>query len=602
MSSPNEIKATVRVNFKEYVKDNYNKDFGALTSVEQGIALTKYYILKIYNPVSDPIDEDDLENNCTDGPCDSGADLIYRDNNKVLIIQSKYLKEGAIITEDKISHFQNILCHLKDPSRKFNSRIKEIIREIDFENDEFDLRFICLGKIGENGKNQTKAEPNIPNIKDLLQRVTISFYDENELNNELRNSLSISGKLPGEQKLYSAGDRGNRIPIMPIHLFNHKSYLFVIDANQLAELYKSAKDSLFTLNIRNYLGNTAINKKMVATANNFPENFIFFNNGISCLVTSADLDEERQCLTVKGLQIINGAQTVKALYNVYKNAAGGSSWKNGVVPKVICRVTVVGEELYKTLNSQFRDGIIVANNSQNIIKNSDFRSNDPIQNDLKNKFSENSRYGRKVVYISKRTDQKPQRCEIIPMQDFAKTIYSFLFNPSDFDSNTNFLFDNSSSGGYVKIFGDGNSTSDFFTAEQFRLRSVIWWLAKEFEKERKSHRQQLTDNAAWKALERKWILFYTARLVLVRNLGDDYKSRLSRYYKGEWEMGKGKDGECFFELYKIVTQTVIYKYKEAAQREKFEYRSWICSKDTENDLSIYIGSAPGIENSILQKL
>ena len=57
-------------------------------------------------------------------------------------------------------------------------------------------------------------------------------------------------------------------------------------------LYTQHKSSLFTLNIRNYIGDTATNKAIKKTAIDDSKEFFFFNNGISALAESIVADEE----------------------------------------------------------------------------------------------------------------------------------------------------------------------------------------------------------------------------------------------------------------------------------------------------------------------
>ena len=71
------------------------------------------------------------------------------------------------------------------------------------------------------------------------------------------------------------------------------------------------RDAIFSLNIRNYIGNTKTNQKIIDSALTEPDNFFIYNNGISCFATEVKVADES--VNVTGLQVINGAQTVKAI-------------------------------------------------------------------------------------------------------------------------------------------------------------------------------------------------------------------------------------------------------------------------------------------------
>src|SRR5262249_23208522 len=144
--------------------------------------------------------------------------------------------------------------------------------------------------------------------------------------------------------------------------------------------------------------------------------------------------------------------------------------------------------------------------------------------DLKNRFAEHKRNGKEVVYISKRTDPayRRQNQEIISLEEFAKVVYSFQKNPFAFADKTSFLFDDSESGGYIWVFGDGKEIWTTMPEPEFRLRSAIWWLSKAFSEQMREDKKKLTDTdkkdvsalIVKNALERKWLLLFVARLIL----------------------------------------------------------------------------------------
>ena len=137
-----------------------------------------------------------------------------------------------------------------------------------------------------------------------------------------------------------------------------------------------------------------------------------YNNGISCLATNLALFEDH--IEVTGLQVINGAQTVKTLVHVSKiieQMDGKKHLWDQHVPLILVRITEVPEGYGSTIRA--RERITQYNNTQNAIKISDFRSNDQIQANLKEQFSQITRFGKKVVYLAKRTDRVPGNTEVI---------------------------------------------------------------------------------------------------------------------------------------------------------------------------------------------
>jgi hypothetical protein len=103
---------------------------------------------------------------------------------------------------------------------------------------------------------------------------------------------------------------------------------------------------------------------------------------------------ERLQVTGENFQIINGAQTIGAL----KSAKDLSS-----ETEVLLRITQ-GESV-KT-EKGFNADVIRFNNTQNIIKSSDFRSNDPVQLWLEKRFNDLRPRGaqqKRIVYVRKRS-------------------------------------------------------------------------------------------------------------------------------------------------------------------------------------------------------
>ena len=136
----------------------------------------------------------------------------------------------------------------------------------------------------------------------------------------------------------------------------------VIKGNTLRDLHKKHKEALFAWNIRGYLGGRGVNAKIIETAETRGPEFFYFNNGVSAICTNYEINGNE--LIANNFQIINGAQTVGALAKASANPA----------VEVLFRLTKTAS--VKTEKGMNID-IIRYNNSQNIIKTSDFHSNDP---------------------------------------------------------------------------------------------------------------------------------------------------------------------------------------------------------------------------------
>jgi len=152
-----------------------------------------------------------------------------------------------------------------------------------------------------------------------------------------------------------------------------RSYSTAIPAKWLYSQYQKYGASLFSANIRGYLGSRRSDRNINAGIKNScehePDNFWVYNNGITCLVHNFTAKNGE--LNLQGLAIVNGAQTTGAIGSISKEPE-----ENAFVPTrfIMCR------------DKEVLQNIIRFNNSQNKISAADFRSNDPIQKRLRDEF------------------------------------------------------------------------------------------------------------------------------------------------------------------------------------------------------------------------
>lgn len=191
-----------------------------------------------------------------------------------------------------------------------------------------------------------------------------------------------------------------------------------ITGRKLRDLYKQYGERLFSANIRLPLSmQSGKNKRIRETASTDPADFLFYNNGVSAVCDEFTVVDNR--VTVRRLQIVNGAQTTGAIGGIHELPAEVS---------VLFRLTASGSDD----QDRFIDNVIRFNNTQTPVRDSDFRSNDPIQEFLGqelNKFS-----GRGPVapffYQHKRgLKQTGAKHRVVTFEDLARIRYSYLYDP-----------------------------------------------------------------------------------------------------------------------------------------------------------------------------
>lgn len=155
------------------------------------------------------------------------------------------------------------------------------------------------------------------------------------------------------------------------------SYSTAIKAKDIARLYKKHKKTLFSANIRDYLGsrnsNSNINHGIKETIESEYSNFWAYNNGITILTNQFVIDHNK--ITLSGMSIVNGAQTTGAISSLNKLPNDRALIHTRIIAVKNKKTDLIGK-------------IIKYNNSQNQVEAADFRSTDKIQLKLRKEFEE----------------------------------------------------------------------------------------------------------------------------------------------------------------------------------------------------------------------
>ena len=102
------------------------------------------------------------------------------------------------------------------------------------------------------------------------------------------------------------------------------TFLAIVPAEVLAKLYEEYGARLFEFNVRSYLQATGkVNKGIRATLadDSERERFLAYNNGITATADEVDVGQEHGRTVIRslrGLQIVNGAQTTASIHRAYK--------------------------------------------------------------------------------------------------------------------------------------------------------------------------------------------------------------------------------------------------------------------------------------------
>jgi hypothetical protein len=180
--------------------------------------------------------------------------------------------------------------------------------------------------------------------------------------------------------LHDIGTNPNGMPL--------KVLVGFVNVNQLIRLVdRYNNNELFEKNVRLFLGTgKEVNQRIIRTVTGHESMwFGYMNNGVS--ITADDVRVDRPAskgkvrVRLTGMQIINGCQTVNALYHAKYSAECKDKFQGN--SNVMVRIYQIDP-----LNAAFHDALIIATNSQNAIRPEDLLSNDMNQKTIQQVFQE----------------------------------------------------------------------------------------------------------------------------------------------------------------------------------------------------------------------
>ena len=222
-------------------------------------------------------------------------------------------------------------------------------------------------------------------------------------------------------------------------------------------------DLLFD-NVREYLGHTTFNKKIIETLEYDPDKFFLFNNGITITadrIQAVQSGPSNTKISLTDFQVVNGGQTLKTVYK-YKDSP---SYKR----ENLIRATVIVRIFETGLEEGLVNKISEYTNSQNAISAIDLRSVDSkqlrIEEALKDK---NINYIRKRGHIS-------DGGKTLKMEKLGQVLFAYHGYPERSGNKKRDIF----SKFYDKIFPDTHEllplciqlSEEYFTALNYYRQS-----------------------------------------------------------------------------------------------------------------------------------
>ena len=418
--------------------------------VEKGYAFQKW-VGELLVRYDSHVEDDDIDS-CMLLSRDLGVDIILDDTvqKHCYVVQCKYVGKRAKSSSDSIRGFFDLHKDLMNDQWVTQSNASSDAKSLlgDYRSKmqqgwRATWIFVSTAQIQDTDK--CIAERHTATHSDNNVAVECRVWDLSEIKKVNREADSREKSIPDQVEFDIQQNQMLELDL------SRKTLVAVVKGNSLKNLYQQYGKTLCAINIREFLGERGINKGIVQTAKNRPADFFYFNNGISAICSEFNLSSNR--VVAKKFQIINGAQTIGSLNQAPVN---DSIW-------ILLRLTE-GEKVAS--EKGFNAEIIRYNNSQNAIKDSDFRSNDAIQVAIHRKFAEITKPGalpKKIAYQPKRGHRRAKSGHMsLGIEDLAKILFAYKDNPCVSLESPKTLWDIEHR--YRDVFGD---PGDGWTENQF---------------------------------------------------------------------------------------------------------------------------------------
>lgn len=352
------------------------------------------------------LDEVAAAKHVTDGTEDNGIDALYVDmrDKRIYVVQSKWHDEGtgSIAVGDMHKTVSGLRDLTEERFDRFNSKFESILPNVEAALGDPGVTFCLVVAI-------TGASTLAPPVQHVVDDALAEM-------NEISEMLTV--RILGLSELHQILREGGAAPKIDIDVAlegwgsvsePYAAFYGVVDGASVAKWYLDHGGRLFDDNLRKALGYTSVNSELLETIESEPENFWYFNNGITALCDSVSKTGKGGAsrvsgeFVVRGMSIVNGAQTVSSLADKYKA-------DSAALDSVRIWIRLISLE---GCPDEFATDVTRATNTQNVVESRDFLSLDPNQQRLQDDIQLS--LGRR--YVFKRGEVAPEPNEGCTVSD-----------------------------------------------------------------------------------------------------------------------------------------------------------------------------------------
>jgi hypothetical protein len=301
---------------------------------------------------------------------DHGVDAVFYDaaTGTLFIVQSKLKASEQFHQDDGLAFCQGVRKLLRQDFDGFNKNVQCRVTEIDGALENCKTISLVVAHTGSGISQNAQAAINeLLADQDLgeIERLTVPSIDYDS-----KCVLADLLVAKAHQKINAS---------LWVQNCSHVSdprttYFGLIGLGDLVKLHSTYGEALYAKNIRSFLGHkTDVNVSIQRTLETAPEEFLYLNNGVTVLceiIDSKNSKGGKKLLKVRGLSVINGAQTIAS-------SARFAATNDISKAKVTLTIVKAGAD------SDFGKSVTRARNHQNPVRNWDFAALDDEQERLR---------------------------------------------------------------------------------------------------------------------------------------------------------------------------------------------------------------------------
>lgn len=322
-------------------------------------------------------DDAQTRDDITDGANDKEIDAVIVDDadQRIIIIQGKFITGGSVdggpVQEVLAAwmRLQKLDALQKDCNERLKRKIEAIRNGLD-EDYRIEFELLTTGTLTEAAKNDLTTFTE-----------QIAEFDDFSASLHLIDTEILSARLAeAENTVLPSLDHSVTLDpnkIVSASFSNASTVIAVLPLVECLKFPGITDGRLFAKNVRQSLGsNNKVNRALKRTIHGERvRDFMFFHNGITAICDSMSLSPDRTKLTLKGVSVVNGCQSLSTIYTCSERVRAPEAKDAHILFR-----------FYEIKDRTFGDHISINTNSQSAVKQRDLRSNDRVMVGLKKAF------------------------------------------------------------------------------------------------------------------------------------------------------------------------------------------------------------------------